>query len=166
MVQKILLFVILFALIGVADAGYLTYKHYSKSTPPCSTAWWADCGKVLKSEYSMMFGVPLAMWGMLYYASVIFIATVRLADSIHNTGKRTLRFKNLLPAIKRWKQLPQHDRLYLSQLVLTSTGLLFSSYFVYLQVGVIGSICVYCMFSAANTLVLFGLTAWEAAAKA
>ncbi len=40
---------------------------------------------------------------------------------------------------------------------ITASGVVFSSYFVYLQLGVIGEICPFCMVSAGATVALFGL---------
>ncbi len=40
---------------------------------------------------------------------------------------------------------------------ITASGVVFSAYFVYLQLGVIGEICPFCMLSAAATVLLFGL---------
>ena len=40
---------------------------------------------------------------------------------------------------------------------MTASGVLFSAYFVYLQVSIIGEICPFCMVSASATVILFGL---------
>lgn len=116
------------ALIGVLDSGYLTYEHYSNAIPPCSDSPFVDCGKVLKSEYSEVFGFPLAGLGLLHYSALLAVITF-----VYKT-------RNVLA-----------QKLMVLQ---ASAGALFSVYFVYLQVGVIGAICLYCMVSAINSFIL------------
>ncbi|MEK7177850.1 MAG: vitamin K epoxide reductase family protein, partial [Patescibacteria group bacterium] len=63
---------ILLSLLGIADAAYLTYEHYQQVIPPCTVNRLlpiaSDCGKVLRSSYSVMFGVPLAVFGVIQYS--------------------------------------------------------------------------------------------------
>ena len=72
----------LLSLFGIADAAYLTYEHYQQVTPPCTVNHLlpivSDCGKVLRSSYSVMFGVPLAVFGIVQY-SFLLLAIILLA---------------------------------------------------------------------------------------
>ncbi len=127
---------ILLALLGIADSGYLTYEHFSNSIPPCSDSIFVDCGKVLGSEYSMVAGVPLATLGLFHYSALL--------------GVLVFLFKTV--------QSP-HQRLVQRVLVLQGiAGALASTYFVYLMLGVIQAICLYCMVSAINSFVLLPVT--------
>ncbi len=122
--------ILILAILGVSDAAYLTYEHYSKVVPPCSIHWWiADCGKVLRSPYSMIYGVPLALLGTLHYTGELILAII-LAFAKRDWAKWLLT-------------------------VTTCLGLLSSAYFVYLMVGVIGAICWYCLGSAVISLLLW-----------
>src|SRR3989338_3390816 len=67
MKQKVLVFILVLVLLGIIDSGYLTYEHYAKTVPPCSTSIFIDCGKVLRSKYAVMFGIPLAVIGVIHY---------------------------------------------------------------------------------------------------
>ena len=87
--------------------------------------------EVITSPWAYVFGVPLATLGGFYYLTTIGIA-LWWFDTRH-----PLLIKILTP--------------------ITASGVVFSSYFVYLQLGVIGEICPFCMMSAAATVVLFGL---------
>ena len=87
--------------------------------------------EVITSQWAYVFGVPLATLGGFYY-----ITTFGLALWWFDT-RHPLIIKILTP--------------------ITASGVLFSTYFVYLQLGVIGEICPFCMMSAAATVVLFGL---------
>ncbi len=87
--------------------------------------------EVITSQWAYVFGVPLATLGGFYYLTTIGLA-LWWFDTRH-----PLIVKILTP--------------------ITATGVVFSAYFVYLQLGVIGEICPFCMMSAAATVVLFGL---------
>lgn len=123
--------IIVLALAGVIDASYLTYEHYARIIPPCSIHWWlADCGKVLGSSYSMFLGlVPLALLGVFQY-------TAELLLSIYIVMTNSGLAKKLL-------------------LLLSTMGVLFSAYFVYLMLFVIHAICLYCFASAIISLLIF-----------
>jgi len=121
------------AIAGLLDAGFLTYEHFSNFIPPCSeNILFADCGKVLNSPYSLIFGIPLALIGIFQYG-LILLATIL-----------AFQFKKRIAA-------------YLLVL-LTTTGFLASIYFVFLQVVVIKATCLYCLFSAFTSTILFIFT--------
>lgn len=87
--------------------------------------------EVITSQWAYVFGFPLATLGAFYYLGTIAMA-LWWFDTRH-----PLIVKILTP--------------------ITASGVAFSAYFVYLQVGVIGEICPFCMVSAAATVILFGL---------
>ncbi|OVE83054.1 vitamin K epoxide reductase family protein [Natronolimnobius baerhuensis] len=87
--------------------------------------------EVITSPWAYVFGIPLATLGGFYYLTTIGLA-LWWFDTRH-----PLLIKILTP--------------------ITASGVLFSSYFVYLQLGVIGEICPFCMVSAAATVILFAL---------
>ena len=87
--------------------------------------------EVVTSQYAYVFGVPLATLGAFYYLTTIALS-LWWFDTRH-----PLVIKILTP--------------------ITATGVLASSYFVWLQLVPIGEICPFCMMSAAATVVLFGL---------
>lgn len=120
---------LLFSLIGIADSGYLTYEHYAKLIVPCSTGYFVDCGKVLESPYATPFGIPLALIGLIHY-SIFFIVALLLL---------------------------QHNNVWLRRLMfaISAAGAIASILFVYLQIWVIGAICLYCMVSALNSFAAF-----------
>lgn len=114
------------ALLGFADATYLTIEHFQGVIPPCTTG---GCELVLTSAYSQIWGIPVALLGSIYYL-LISIGMVAYLDS-KNTN------------ILKWT------------LSLTVFGLLCSIWFVVLQLFIIKSICQYCMFSATTSATLF-----------
>ncbi|MFH0979706.1 MAG: vitamin K epoxide reductase family protein, partial [Candidatus Roizmanbacteria bacterium] len=80
--KKVLLYSTVFlAIVGLIDSSYLTYEHYANVIPPCIINRYfpiiSDCGKVLRSSYSVMFGIPLALFGVFQYLTLL-IAVVSL----------------------------------------------------------------------------------------
>jgi uncharacterized membrane protein len=62
------------ALIGAGIAGYLTYTHFNGSAPICLTG---GCEVVQKSRWSELFGIPVALLGLLAYLSIVTTTLVR-----------------------------------------------------------------------------------------
>lgn len=117
------------ALMGLIDSGYLTLEHFRPSTEVvCLTNFWSDCGRVLKSSYSEIWGIPLALFGFIHYSFL-------LSGLLFGVG---------------WVVV-----------LLSVWGALVSSYLVYLQVGIIGKICIYCMASATTSFLIFGIVQWK-----
>ncbi len=142
-------------LVGVYDAGYLTIEHYRDVIPPCSTSVFADCGRVLQSEYAVLFGVPLALLGLIHYMVLGFVFVVVLLF----TSYKDVIARQIRPSAETTKQsqILMESNLNYWLLIQTSGGLLFSLYLVYLQLFVIHAICLYCMLSALVSTLLFVL---------
>jgi uncharacterized membrane protein len=114
---------IVLSLLGVVDAGYLTWEHYSSVIPSCSIGgWFPDCGKVLTSRYALMFGIPVSLLGVIHYGVECIIFSVALLTRA------------------RWAKI--------LAMVLGSAGFLMSVYFVYLMVFIIAALCKYCLLSS------------------
>lgn len=118
---------VIFAFIGFLDTSYLTVSHFTGAEVNCSIV--EGCNEVLSSKYSSIFGIPLSLLGLLHY-------TVLLIGGFYYLDSRNPKVLKLLTA-------------------LTTIGLLFSAWLVYLQLFVIEHICQYCMVSAINSVILF-----------
>ena len=116
------------ALIGLADAVYLTVHHLTAVPVPCSIL--SGCETVLTSQYAEIAGVPLAAFGALAYF-VAFSLAIFAAF-----GNRTM-----------WT-------LFGIQVTLMS---LFTAWLIYLQAFVIGAFCQFCLLSAVTTFTLLFL---------
>jgi uncharacterized membrane protein len=64
---------LLLIMIGIVDAAYLTYSHYNGTPVACPDAGIVNCGKVLSSPYSTIFGIPLGFIGMVFFAIELFM---------------------------------------------------------------------------------------------
>lgn len=124
--KKILVAVLVLAALGLVDALYLSVEHYRGEVPPCTLT--GGCEKVTTSEYSVLFGVPVAYLGALYYISLLSVLFLFV----------DLKKKNLFHLATG----------------IVSMGFLFSLYFTYLQFFVIEALCPYCLFSALVSSIL------------
>jgi uncharacterized membrane protein len=124
------------AVLGFADASYLTIEHYRGVIPPCSIT--EGCEAVLTSSYSIIFNVPTSLLGSLYYLAVSIGAFLYL-ESKHGAGE----IKAHHAAILKWT------------LIATAFGFGMSLWFVYLQLFILHSVCIYCMGSATTSTILF-----------
>src|SRR3989338_7721002 len=64
--------IIILSLIGFTDAAFLLAKRISGAPIPCFIT--SGCDTVSKSPYSVLFGVPLSAWGVLFYLGIGFLA--------------------------------------------------------------------------------------------
>lgn len=117
--------------LGFIDAAYLSYMRAMKIPVPCSTSIFNGCHVVAQSEYSVLFGIPLSVYGVVFYAGAIIFALMYFFT-------QKLMIKNILLAV-------------------TVLGLLSSVYFIYIQGFVIKSFCIYCVFSAFCSVVMSSL---------
>ncbi len=125
-VAKLPLLAALIALGGVADAVYLTVKHYTGEQVPCSII--AGCEQVLTSSFAEIAGVPLAAFGALAYFAAFSLAVLAAF------GNRSM-----------WK-------IFGVQVTLMA---IFTAWLIYLQAFVIHAFCQFCLVSAAITFTLF-----------
>lgn len=129
--KKIIVIIALISLLGFFDASYLAAKHYLGGPIPCAIL--DGCETVTTSKYSAVSGVPVALIGAVYYLIILVLA------------------------ISYWES-KKDNRLFLIS-VLTTAGFLASLWFVYLQVFVLKSLCLYCLFSAFASTALFTISA-------
>lgn len=111
----------LLALVGIALAGYILYARHSGSSLLCSTG---GCEAVQTSRYSEIFGVPVATFGLVGYATVLAAAVTR----------------------GEWART--------AQVTVALTAFLFSAYLVFVQLHLVGAICDWCLASDAVTTAL------------
>ena len=116
----------LVALVGLADASYLTAEHLSGNSVRCMIV--TGCDEVLQSRYSTVAGgVPVAAVGALAYFAAFSLAT--LAAYGYDGARRLLA-------------------------PLVAVMFLATLWFLYLQAFVIRAFCFYCLISAAVTTLL------------
>ena len=103
-------------LVGLAIASYLSVVELEGRLPVCGPLH--GCEEVARSEYSRIGGVPVAVCGVVL--SLVLLAL----------------------AIAWWRT--DLYALLLAHYGLSLAGVLFEAYFLYLQLFVIGAVCVWC----------------------
>ncbi len=115
------------ATLGLIDATLLTQEHYSGVVLPCTVTH--GCGTVLSSKYSVVFGVPLAVLGLVFYFSVLLAALFYVQSGL-------AWLKKLL-------------------LLMGAVGFVSSLGLVYIQGALIRAWCQYCLLSALSSTLIF-----------
>ena len=110
----------LLAIGGIGIAAYLTVVHFADQPIVCSGI--GDCEKVNSSSYAKLAGIPVAVLGLLSYATILVLAL----------GALVRRDAMLVAAA--WG------------VALASFG--FSMYLTYVEVEVLDAICIWCVSSA------------------
>ncbi len=109
------------ALIGAGIAGYLTYTHFQHTPPVCPTS---GCEVVQKSRWSELFGIPVALLGLLTYLSIVASTVIR-----HPLAKQAG-----------------------AMIALVALG--FNAYLFYIQAHEIGRFCTWCVSNEIVSLLL------------
>ena len=114
--RRLRLAAIVLALVGLGIASYLTYVHYEDIHPVCGLG--GDCVKVQTSEWSKLAGIPVAVLGLVAYATILV--------SLFVPGEQAL-IAGALTAL---------------------VGFGFSAYLTYRELFTIDAICPWCVASA------------------
>jgi len=120
--------ILVLAFLGIADSTYLTQSELSGTPLLCNIQNLSGCNAVASSEYSRVFGVPLAEFGILFYSVLFILAALELVI-----------FDQLL---RRALQ------------AIALIGVIASLYFTFVQMFLIGAFCIYCLASALITLLV------------
>ena len=115
--------------VGIAIAGYLTYVHYAGIQPACSTG---GCETVQTSEWADVYGLPVAVLGLIGYISILGSLLVLRGDA----------------------------QLFVSA-ALSLVGFLYSGYLTYQELFTIKAICQWCVGSAVILTLLAIVTLWR-----
>lgn len=122
----------LVALVGLFVALYLwMYKAGFIGALACGAG---QCETVQLSRWATLMSLPIAGWGVGFYAVVFLVAFMLVHD--------------------RWAE---SRNLSLTLLVLTGWGVIFSAWLTYLELFVIHAICRWCVVSAVIAFALFAL---------
>lgn len=127
------------ATVGAVVTAYLTVVKFSQGSAACPTS---GCDIVLASPYATVFGLPLALFGFLAYASMVVFAVAPLL--VNSQTNKALRSK-----LENW-----------TALLLFAGGtamMVFSGYLMYLLAVEIKAVCIYCVGSAILSASLFTL---------
>lgn len=142
--RALLLLATVAGLAGVAISIYLTVVHYRAVPLVCSASGAIDCGRVLSSPYSMIggTGVPTSVAGIAWFAISVGLAFAQVIrpDSV------------LLPRVLvAW----------------TAAGLACVLLLVFMEIVLLGAICIWC--TAAHALILLtfllAVSRWQSSTR-
>src|SRR5207302_5113921 len=120
--RRLMLIIAVVALAGVAVSSVSLYHHFGTSkTSFCTFGQSFNCDIVNRSSYSTVFGVPVALIGILGYLLILALATV-------------YRDKAETPVML---------------LIITVGGLGFAVYLTYIEKFVLATWCILCLSSLA-----------------
>ncbi|MEM3030770.1 MAG: vitamin K epoxide reductase family protein [Candidatus Micrarchaeia archaeon] len=126
----------LLALGGVLLSAYLTWDHYQANGSACGIE---SCDTINRGTHSEIYGIPVAVIGVLGYAAIALTAGV--IRRLKRNGRRPEKsLRGLL-------------------LLLAAGGFAFTLYLVYLQLFVIKATCPFCALSALDITAVFVLSA-------
>ncbi|MFU8772055.1 MAG: vitamin K epoxide reductase family protein [Anaerolineales bacterium] len=121
---------IVLLVIGLLVSLYLTWVKLSNTSVVCGP--FGECDTVNSSQYSEIFGIPIAILGALAYLTILLLLF------LENRGKFWFENGNFLV------------------FGISLIGTLYSAYLTYIEVAVLRAICPYCVVSAVViTLVMF-----------
>jgi uncharacterized membrane protein len=128
------------ALAGLGVSTYLTIAHFTQATlAGCSeTSGLVDCTKVTTSAQSYVFGIPVALLGLLFYVFAVAI-------------------------MSPWAWRAQRREIHLARIAAMVAGIGFVIYLLYAELFIIGNICLYCTSVHVITFLIFVLTMFSAA---
>lgn len=115
-------------MLGLLDALFLTYEHYTLTSIGCPISPWINCLAVTTSRYSLLFGIPLSLYGVIYYLFMLFC---------HYIDGKVSRSLFLVTSI---------------------FGVIFSIYLIYVQTFLIGLFCLYCLISSLISFLILGFS--------
>jgi uncharacterized membrane protein len=120
---------IFIAVLGAADALYLLIYKYSSNDRMCLGS--GDCATVNYSPYSEIYGIPIALLGLLAY--LVLLAILVLEPRV-----RLLRENGPLAVFG-----------------ISLAGVAFSAYLTYIELFVIFAVCPFCVVSAVTMTLIF-----------
>lgn len=123
----------IFATIGLLDSAYLSYIKLANANIYC-TPGLGHCDVVNSSQWSYLWGIPIAVFGVVGYTAILILITF---------GNRS-------------KTLAPHVDLMLFGISLT--GFLFSLYLTYIEIFILKTICQWCVLSALMMTAIFILS--------
>ena len=132
--KTIMYLLLIFSLTGLLSAVYLTDLHYQSQSSDtiCDINSTVSCTNLAQSKYSLFFGIPIAVLGILGYLSFLGITIALFFRPKLNLLKKVL-------------------------LALSSLALIFTIYLVFIELKV-GIFCLGCLVSQGSTTATFILS--------
>lgn len=118
------------SLIGLIVSGYLTYVKLFNQPIYC-TPGLGDCQTVNSSQWSELWGIPIALFGMISYLAILLLVFI----------------SPRIPFLKMYNKFFVFG--------IGTFGFLYSLYLTYLELFIIKTICQWCLVSAICMTIIF-----------
>jgi uncharacterized membrane protein len=121
---------LLLSIYGLGTSIYLTITHFEPKALACVSNGTINCEKVTQSPQSVIFGIPVAMLGLIFFVPMLLLC---------------------LPAA--WRSTDR--RIHLGRLALSVTGVGMILYLIIAELFLIKAICLWCSSVHVATFFLF-----------
>lgn len=126
-----------FALLGLGASSWSSYVHYSLLTVPgytsfCDVSGTISCTQAYLSQYGSLWGIPVALAGVLFFATILFI--------VGFAGQRSVKDRENVPAYV---------------FALSTLGLAFVLYLGWASFFKLHSVCLLCATTYVAVIALF-----------
>ena len=120
------------AIIGLLVSIYMTIFKITSNDNMCIGS--KDCSVVNASRYSELYGIPVAVFGVVGYAAILAVLWLERNPGFFNQNGTMLLFG------------------------LSLTGFLFTLYLIFLEIALIKAYCPFCITSQAAMTIIFILS--------
>jgi len=127
------------SVIGLADAGYQVYTHFTGTGLLGCSAKADACVLVQNSQYAWIFHIPVAVYGVVFFVFMVAICSP-------------------------WGWRLQQPLVRYARLGAVVVGMIFVLYLIYREIVSLGHICPYCTSVHIITFGIFALIVYEASA--
>jgi uncharacterized membrane protein len=125
---------LLLTIVGIADTIYLTIAHFTTVVSlVCPDKGIINCGKVTSSSYSEIFGIPVSLFGLIFFIGMFVLQLPYL-------------WRNNSILVK------------FGRLAYSILGIMSVFWFVYVEIHILNAICLYCTLVHILTFGLFVTT--------
>ncbi len=73
--RRLTIAIVVICVLGIADAGYLTYVHYEGLKVLCLSS--GSCETVQASRWSKLDGIPVSLLGLIGYLTILLTLAIR-----------------------------------------------------------------------------------------
>jgi uncharacterized membrane protein len=120
------------AALGLLVAGYMTIYKLTDNQTMCLGS--GGCSVVNSSIYSQVYGIPVALVGVLGYATILGILILETRRAIPESSGVLIAFGICL------------------------TGFIFTAYLIYVEIALIHALCPFCITSQVIMILIFILS--------
>jgi uncharacterized membrane protein len=130
--SRITIALVAFTIIGLLVSIYMTIYKITSNDSMCIGS--KDCSVVNQSRYSEIYGIPVAVIGLLGYAAILALLLLERNPGFFKQNGTMLLFG------------------------LSLTGFLFTLYLIFLEIALIKAYCPFCITSQAAMTIIFILS--------